>query len=121
MVPVSAAPAAVDQKSRTVVYQFRDPWSLLRMLVQMAPPASNFERGVDPDPQTILFNAQQENSGPVIGGAAASGGGNSTATSQTAGQPVEVFMRIRISAPGKTDALRIPIFPTQAPPGSGTQ
>ncbi len=121
MIPVAKAPASLDQKSRTVVYQFSDKWSLLRMLVQMAPPASDFERGVDPDPQTMLFTVAQENAAPVIAGAAASASGQSTTTSQTANPPVEVFVRMRISAPGKTDALRIPTFPTQAPPESGSQ
>lgn len=116
MIPAPAAFPSVDQTSRTAVYRFRDPWSLLRMLVQMAAPANDFEGGADPDPQTMLFTVRQQEAKPSIKGATASGNGENAAANQVANQPVKVFVRIRVSAPGKAEALRIPVFPTQAPP-----
>jgi len=118
LVPASTPLASVDQKSGTVIYRFSGPWSLLRMLVQMAPPDSDFERRVDPDPQTMLFTVNQENAQPTVAGAS-SKALKTTSASQAEIQPVKVFARIRISAPAKTEALRLPVFPTQAPTESG--
>jgi hypothetical protein len=71
------------------------------MLLQHAAPAGDLDRGVDIDPQTLVFTADQKNAneGKDIG----------------AEQGVKVFIRVRIYAPGKTEPLKIPAFPMQAP------
>ena len=115
-IPVSTPPALVDSKSRTVTFQFRDSWSLLKMLMQMAAPAADFDRGVDPDPQTILIHMNQKDAGATGQSDSADGGAKTASTTQTADKPVDVFVRIRLFAPGKTKPLRIPVFPVVAPP-----
>jgi type VI secretion system protein ImpL len=98
--PVPIPPATADDKTRTLIFQYDDPWSLLRMLAQHAAPASDLDRGVDTDPQTLVFTADQKNTNDSTNGTE---------------QRVKVFIRVRIYAPGKTEPLRMPTFPTQAP------
>jgi len=99
--PVPIPPATADEQTGTLIFKYDDPWSLLRMLMQHAAPAGDLDRGVDIDPQTLVFTAGQKN---------ANAGKDSGAE-----QGVKVFIRVRIYAPGKTEPLKIPVFPMQAP------
>jgi len=99
--PVPIPPATADEQTGTLIFKYDDPWSLLRMLTQHAAPAGDLDRGVDIDPQTLVFTAGQKN---------ANAGKDSGAE-----QGVKVFIRVRIYAPGKTEPLKIPVFPMQAP------
>ena len=114
-IPVSTPPAVVDAKARTAVFQFADPWSLLKMAIEMAPSANYFERHADPDPQTMLFCVNQSAAGIAAQDANPCENPQNPSAAQTADQPVKVFVRIRIFAPGKTEPLRIPAFPVVAP------
>lgn len=109
--PVALAPAISLPGTRTIIFEYKDSWSLLKMLVQHAATSGDLDRSIDSDPQTLIFTAEQE-SAPV------SGKGQLTETSQkgtTPRQMAKVFIRVRIYPPGKSDVLRIPAFPTQAP------
>ncbi len=110
--PVPAAPAYGDAATKTVVFEYRDAWSLINMLVQHAAAPGDFDRGVDPDPQTLAFTIEQQ---------AVSGTNNKPAKSgDTAGNPstnqvVKIFIGIKLYAPGTTTGLHLTAFPTQAP------
>lgn len=109
--PVAVAPATGNPGRRTVIFEYHDPWSLLRMLAVHAAPATDLDRPVDPDPQTLEFTASQESSPTnlaVLSKAA-------PAIETNSNQMAKVFIRIRIYPVGKTDSLRIPPFPVQAP------
>lgn len=110
--PVAEAPANNLPDTRTVVYEYHDPWALLRMLVEHAAPGSDFDHKVDPDPQTLAFTiAQQVVPEPVTNGRkSALIPGN-----QIPGPDVKVFVGIRLYAPGKTTSLPMPVFPVRAP------
>jgi type VI secretion system protein ImpL len=109
--PVPLAPATANSGTRTVIFDYRDPWSLLRILAQHTPGASDLDRSVDSDPQTLVFVAGQEASATGTKEKAAASPSKDAPADQTA----KVFIRIRIYAPGKTDALRVPPFPVWAP------
>jgi len=61
--PVEAKRGTVSSQSRTVRYQYRGQWALLRLLRRHSAPSESFERRVDPDPQTLLFTAQVDGAG----------------------------------------------------------
>lgn len=96
--------------SRTVVFEYRDSWALFRMIFLHRPVPNDFDRMVDPDPQTLVFTvADTKNAvSPSTNGA------NST-------PETKVFVRIKLRAPGKPDNLRFRSFPTEAPDLTQTQ
>jgi type VI secretion system protein ImpL len=107
--PVPLSPATANAKTRTVIFAYHDPWSLLRMLAEHAAAPADLDRAMDYDPQTLVFTADQESSPKTAKGQPA------PAKAPGAGEIVKVFIRLRIYAPGKTEALRITAFPVQAP------
>ena len=110
--PIAPAQAYSDPATKAVVFEYKDPWSLLRMLVKHAAPSDDFDRKVDPDPQTLVFTIPQQ----VIPENGAKGQQSALLPgNQTAGPDVKVFIRIRLFSPGKTTSLRLPVFPTEAP------
>jgi type VI secretion system protein ImpL len=58
--PVSARRGTVSSSARTVTYRYGGQWALLRLLRRHAAPPRMFERRVDPDPHTLQFRAQVE-------------------------------------------------------------
>jgi type VI secretion system protein ImpL len=109
--PVALAPAIALPGTRTIIFEYKDSWSLLKMLVQHAATPGDLDRSVDSDPQTLIFTAEQES-------ATVSGKGQLSETSQKETIPrqiAKVFIRVRIYPPGKSGVLRVPPFPTQAP------
>jgi type VI secretion system protein ImpL len=109
--PVALAPAITVPETRTIIFEYQDKWSLLKMLVQHAAASSDLDRSVDSDPQTLVFIAGQESAG-------VSGKSQGTETPQkdtSTGQIAKVFIRVKIYPPGKPGTLRVPVFPTQAP------
>ncbi|HET9184019.1 MAG TPA: type VI secretion system protein [Candidatus Angelobacter sp.] len=123
--PVAVPPATVTPQTRTVTFAYADPWSLLRMLAQHRPPAGDFDRSLDANPQTLVFAADQEPvppSGKSKPAAQSSTNGPSTSKASTSkasitqpSQAVKVFIRLKLYAPGKTTPLEVPAFPMQAP------
>lgn len=101
----TASRQPVDGKlnSRTVTFEYHDSWSLFSMLALHRPPKSDFPRLVDPDPQTLVFNVGDTTSSDPAGKDA------------TSNPETKVFVRIRLHAPGKPDALRLKAFPIHAP------
>lgn len=96
--------------SRTVVFEYRDSWSLFSMIFLHRPAPNDFDRMVDPDPQTLVFTvADSKTSAP-----AAAPGAN-------AAPETKVFIRIKLRPPGKADNLRFRPFPTEAPDLTQTQ
>ena len=91
--------------SRSVVFEYRDSWSLFTMLALHQPLSSDFDRAADPDPQTLVFIV---NDGKFSGAVPQSGGDTSP--------QAKVFVRIKLRPPGKPDNLRMRGFPTKAPP-----
>ena len=109
--PVAVTPAIALPATRTIIFEYKDSWSLLKMMAQHAAAPGDLDRSVDSDPQTLVFTAGQES-------ATVSGKGQGAEISQketTPFQIAKVFIRVRIYPPGKPDALRVPVFPTQAP------
>ncbi|HEY2495493.1 MAG TPA: type VI secretion system protein [Candidatus Angelobacter sp.] len=109
--PVAVAPAIAVPETRTIIFEYQDSWSLLKMLVQHAAASSDLDRSVDSDPQTLVFIVGQESSG-VSG---KSQGAETPQKETSTGQIAKVFIRVKIYPPGKPDALRVPVFPTPAP------
>ncbi|MBZ5524628.1 MAG: hypothetical protein LAP21_20510 [Acidobacteriia bacterium] len=107
--PVPIAPAYGKADTRTVIFEFHDPWALLTMLKRHAAAPDDFDRSVDPDPNTLVFTAGQESSPPPAGRQKV------TPPARTTGEPAKVFVRLRIYAPGKTESLLVPAFPFKAP------
>jgi type VI secretion system protein ImpL len=96
----------------TVTFEYKDLWSLLTMMAQHSAPASDFDGLADPDPQTLVFAIDQKKA-PI-----APGSGQQTAMKSSANAEVtntRVYIRVKIYPPDKTEPLRIPLFPTQAP------
>jgi len=96
----------------TVAFEYNDPWSLLTMMVQHGAPASDFERLVDPDPQTLVFVIDQQKQ------SIAPRSRQRTAVVKSDDgeiQTARVFIRAKVYPPGKNEALRLPPFPTEAP------
>lgn len=90
--------------SRTVVFEYRDSWALFRMIFLHRPAPNDFDRMVDPDPQTLVFTVADTKNATST----PSNGANST-------PETKVFVRIKLRAPGKPDNLRFRSFPTEAP------
>jgi type VI secretion system protein ImpL len=101
----TASRQPVDGKlnSRTVTFEYRDSWSLFSMLALHHTPSSEFPRLVDPDPQTLMFDVGDTKSA------------DPASTDSTPNPETRVFVRLRLRAPGKQDALRLKSFPTHAP------
>jgi type VI secretion system protein ImpL len=101
-----AAPPAdnASLNDLTLTFEYRDSWSLLRMVLLHHAASNDFARLVDPDPQTLVFSVA-----------------NSPATNlaqpenDVSPQQTKVFIRIRLRPPGKPDNLRVNTFPTDAP------
>jgi type VI secretion system protein ImpL len=90
--------------SRSVVFEYRDSWSLLSMLALHQPRPNDFDRLVDPDPQTLVFEvADTKDHAPA-------GKTGADATPET-----RVFIRLKLRPPGKPDNLRVRTFPMEAP------
>jgi hypothetical protein len=110
-VPFSSRMYTIDGNG-TVAFEYNDLWSLLTMMVQHGAPASDFDRLVDPDPQTLVFTVNQKK------GSTASGSRQQTAMEKNDDsntQTAKVFIRVKIYPPGKNEALLLPLFPTEAP------
>jgi hypothetical protein len=84
--------------SRIVSYEFRDSWALLNMVVRHEASSNDFDRMVDPEPQTLAF----------------------TVSGTTQDPEAKVFVRIKLRPPGKPENLRLRGFPTEAPSLGGT-
>ncbi len=104
--PVSSA-SAVDSKlsSRSVVFEYRDSWALFTMLALHQPVPNDFDRMVDPEPQTLVFLVNDSKSSDP---AAKNSGTN-------APPQAKVFVRLKLRPAGKPDNLRVRVFPTEAP------
>lgn len=83
-------------RNRTVIFEYRDSWSLLNMILRHQPARSDFDRGVDPDPQTLVFMVADSKSSAPAGATNAS-----LSTPET-----KVFIRIKLRPPGKAENLR---------------
>lgn len=101
----TASRQPVDGKlnSRTVIFEYRDSWSLFSMLALHRAPNSQFPRLVDPDPQTLMFDIGDTKSA------------DPASTDNSPNPETRVFVRLRLRAPGKQDGLRLKSFPTHAP------
>jgi type VI secretion system protein ImpL len=104
--PLLGANAVAEGKSsgRTVTFEFHDNWSLFRMLKLHEPPSNDFDRMTDPDPQTLVFMVEDNQSSDP---AARSAGKTNT--------QAKVFVRIKLRPPGKPDNLHLRQFPVEAP------
>jgi type VI secretion system protein ImpL len=88
----------------TLTFEYRDSWSLLRMILLHHAASNDFARLVDPDPQTLVFSVANS---PATNLAQPENG--------VSPQQTKVFIRIRLRPPGKPDNLRVKTFPTEAP------
>lgn len=111
--PVPVAPAYGKTETRTVIFEYRDQWALLKLLKSHIPLTSDFDREVDPDPNTLVFSAGQESAPPPP--APGRRQASPPDKSKTAGEPARVFVRMRVYAPGKTENIQVPVFPVSAP------
>ncbi len=91
--------------SRLVTYEYHDNWALFAMLLLHRPPANDFDRMADTDPQTLVFNVDDnQSSDPGF------------KSSSKVNPQTKVFVRIKLRPPGKPDSLRLRDFPIEAPP-----
>jgi type VI secretion system protein ImpL len=98
-VPVKGASDARATSSRSVSYEFRDSWALLNMVVRHEAAPTDFDRMVDPEPQTLAFTVAGTEQDPEA----------------------KVFIRVKLRPPGKPENLRLRGFPTEAPSLSDDQ
>jgi type VI secretion system protein ImpL len=104
--PLTRQPAG-DSNSGTVSFDYQDSWSLFLLLMKHAPPAADLPRSVDSDPITLVFTVNE--------GVATAVGKTAPPAKSPDAESARVFMRLKVSAPGKTDSLRLPPFPSLAP------
>jgi type VI secretion system protein ImpL len=103
--PANVRGAADEQLgSRSAVFEYRDSWALLSMLALHQPGPGDFDRMVDPEPQTLVFSvADSKDHMPGARQGAA------------ANPETRVFIRLKLRPPGKPDNLRVRTFPIEAP------
>ena len=87
----------------TATYTFRDPWSLVSMLVRHKAPAADLDRLLDSQPNTLVFHVRTAPDGTSPAGA------NGRAVD------AKVFIRLALMLPEKKESLAIPTFPVRAP------
>lgn len=97
--PVKGAVDARATSSRSVSYEFRDSWALLNMVVRHEAAPTDFDRMVDPEPQTLAFTVAGTEQDPEA----------------------KVFIRVKLRPPGKPENLRLRGFPAEAPSLSDDQ
>lgn len=106
--PQRPASVRVDSDSKSssgsLLFEYHDSWSLLRMILLHRPVPTDFDRMVDPDPQTLVFTVADTTSANP-----------STGTGDNSTPRTKVFVRIKLRSPGKPDNLRLRNFPTEAP------
>lgn len=111
--PLSNAPVTNYPMTKSLVLVYKDQWALLRMLVEHAASSTDFDRKVDPDPQTLAFTINQQ----IISEPAPNKRQfQFLPNDQKPGPSVKVFISIRLHPPGKTTSLRLPVFPASAVP-----
>ncbi len=98
-IPVAARAAAASVRDRSVEYQYTNRWSLLSALADHAVPAELLAAYADSEPVTLGFDVFTR---PVSGGSQES-------------IPAQVFLRLAVLAPGTTQSVDVPKFPTRAP------
>ena len=92
-------------RDRVAVFEYRDRWSLLTMLMRQRPTPSDFSpEGVDSEPSTLKFTVPTRPGGNLY----------DQQPDPLRAQPANVFMRLSLSAPGAKEPLTWP-FPEAAP------
>lgn len=106
LVPFIRTPRAglsVQEKERTVVYEYRNRWSLLAALADNRATLRDLPSYVDDQPVTLALAVYTK---PIDGGPANE-------------NPTQVFLRLTVLEPGTTKALDPPPFPERAPLADG--
>lgn len=100
----NGAEASVEVKESTVIYAYTNRWALLHLLRNRASAVTDFDRFVDPKPHTLKFvietRPKQVRDGPPAA---------------TDGTETKVFIGVTVMAPGKKEALVLPLLPVRAP------
>ncbi len=97
-------------EGRTVVFERRGPWALLAFLQDFASPKRDFEGFEDPSPHTLKFQARAVPTAPTAATAK-----KGEAALEVSPEPVTVYVRVIVLAPGKNEPLRLPTVPMAAP------
>jgi type VI secretion system protein ImpL len=95
----------------TVTFEYKDLWSLLTMMAQHGAPASDFDGLADPDPQTLVFTIEQKKAPTATN----SGQRTTESSIERDAKTARVYIRVKIYPPDKSEPLRMPLFPAQAP------
>jgi hypothetical protein len=74
------------------------------MILLHQPRPKEFDRLVDPDPQTLVFSISDTASA-----------NSPTSDGDNSGLQAKIFIRIKLRSPGKPDNLRLKDFPKEAP------
>lgn len=105
---VPDAPAASPNfraRDRVAVFEYRDRWALLTMLMRQRPSPSDFSPdGVDSEPSTLKFTIPTRPDGNLY----------EQQPDALRAHPANVFMRLSLAAPGGKEPLAWP-FPASAP------
>lgn len=100
LMPVVRTPrAGLSVQERTVVYEYRNRWSLLAALADNRATLRDLPSYADEQPVTLALAVYTK---PTDGGPAGE-------------VPTQVFLRLTVLAPGTTQALDPPAFPERAP------
>lgn len=105
-VPVAAPTLSrVKVKDRIAVFELKNQWSLLALLIRHAGDPSDFEQGVDTDVYTLKFRVPTQ----------ADGAAQPQPREDLKVVMAEIFMRLSLLAPGNKEPLILPCAPTRSP------
>jgi type VI secretion system protein ImpL len=107
VVPFAAPESSTFRaRERVAVFEYRNRWSLLMMLLRQQPSAADFSPyGVDTEPYSLRFRIPTRADGNTY---------DSQPEALRAGE-ARVFMRLSLLAPGAKEPLALPSFPARAP------
>jgi type VI secretion system protein ImpL len=110
-VPRSAVGGVVE--GDTVIFTFRNRWSLLELLASHASSPSDFDQPAEVLPHTLKFEIETEPR------PAEELTGVEPVVEVPEGKVVRVFVRVGLATPESKEPLTIPIFPERAPSWGG--
>ena len=94
-------------EERTAVFERQGAWALLAFLKDFESPRKDFEDFEDPRPHTLKFLASTVPAAPAED--------EEGIALEVAPEPVVVYVRLVVLAPGKSEPLRLPELPVAAP------
>jgi type VI secretion system protein ImpL len=102
--PIADGQPNLRLRSRTVVYEYLNRWSLLAFLMRLQAVPSDLGQGADARPYTLKFRLKTVRDPKWT-----------SANTEQSGTPATAFMHAGIALPGTTAGIVLPTFPVKAP------